>query len=62
MLYAEYFAWTADRETLELLWPNALAAMDWIDRSCQETGYLSYQRQSKRGLANQGWKTLVIVL
>jgi len=56
MLYAEYFAWTADRETLELLWPNALAAMDWIDRSCQETGYLSYQRQSKRGLANQGWK------
>ena len=56
MLYAEYFAWTADRETLELLWPNALAAMDWIDRNCQETGYLSYQRQSKRGLANQGWK------
>ncbi|MBD1833503.1 amylo-alpha-1,6-glucosidase [Cyanobacteria bacterium FACHB-472] len=56
MLYAEYFAWTADRETLELLWPHALAAMDWIDRNCQETGYLSYQRQSKRGLANQGWK------
>ncbi|MBD1925711.1 amylo-alpha-1,6-glucosidase [Trichocoleus sp. FACHB-90] len=56
MLYAEYFAWTADRETLELLWPNALAAMDWIDRNCEETGYLSYQRQSKRGLANQGWK------
>jgi glycogen debranching enzyme len=56
MLYAEYFAWTADRETLELLWPNALAAMEWIDRNCKETGYLSYQRQSKRGLANQGWK------
>ena len=56
MLYAEYYAWTHDTETLERLWSNALAAMDWIDRSCRETGYLSYQRQSKRGLANQGWK------
>lgn len=56
MLYAEYYAWTHDNETLEKLWPNALAAMDWIDRNCQETGYLSYCRLSKRGLANQGWK------
>ena len=56
MLYAEYFAWTADHETLDNLWPNALAAMDWIDRSCQETGYLSYFRKSRRGLDNQGWK------
>jgi glycogen debranching enzyme len=56
MLYTEYYAWTHDTETLERLWPNALAAMDWIDRNCRETGYLSYQRQSKRGLANQGWK------
>jgi glycogen debranching enzyme len=56
MLYAEYFAWTADRETRDQLWPNALAAMDWIDHNCKETGYLSYFRTSKRGLANQGWK------
>lgn len=56
MLYAEYFAWTNDREILEQLWPNALAAMEWIDRNCQQTGYLSYDRQSKRGLDNQGWK------
>jgi len=56
MLYTEYYAWTHDTETLERLWLNALAAMDWIDRNCKETGYLSYQRQSKRGLANQGWK------
>jgi len=56
MLYTEYYAWTHDTETLERLWSNALAAMDWIDRNCKETGYLSYQRQSKRGLANQGWK------
>lgn len=56
MLYAEYFAWTADHETLDNLWPNALAAMDWIDRNCRQTGYLSYFRASRRGLANQGWK------
>ncbi|XGV98984.1 MAG: glycogen debranching N-terminal domain-containing protein [Leptolyngbya sp. BL-A-14] len=56
MLYAEYFAWTADHETLDALWSNALAAMDWIDRNCRETGYLSYLRTSRRGLANQGWK------
>ncbi len=56
MLYAEYYAWTADFESLDRLWPNALAAMDWIDRNCQQTGYLCYDRKSKRGLANQGWK------
>ncbi|MFN6518893.1 MAG: glycogen debranching N-terminal domain-containing protein [Nostoc sp. CreGUA01] len=56
MLYAEYYAWTNDYELLELLWPNALAAMEWIDRNTQQTSYLSYYRISKRGLANQGWK------
>ncbi|HAX76747.1 MAG TPA: amylo-alpha-1,6-glucosidase, partial [Cyanobacteria bacterium UBA11372] len=56
MLYAEYYAWTADSETLDRLWPHALAAMDWIDRNCAETGYLSYSCRSNRGLVNQGWK------
>jgi len=56
MLYAEYYAWTYDFETLDRLWSNALAAMDWIDRNSKETGYLGYLRKSRRGLANQGWK------
>ncbi|NJR66343.1 MAG: amylo-alpha-1,6-glucosidase, partial [Leptolyngbyaceae cyanobacterium CRU_2_3] len=56
MLYAEYYAWTHDRDTLEKLWNHALAAMDWIDRNCQQTGYLRYDRRSKKGLVNQGWK------
>jgi glycogen debranching enzyme len=56
MLYAEYYAWTHDGETLEQLWPHALMAMDWIDRHLKDTGYLSYYRKSKGGLANQGWK------
>jgi glycogen debranching enzyme len=56
MLYAEYFAWTVDLEILERLWPNALAAMDWIDRNCHDSGYLRYACKSNRGLVNQGWK------
>jgi glycogen debranching enzyme len=56
MLYAEYYAWTHDQETLEQLWSNAVAAMEWIDRNSVDTGYLGYMRKSKRGLANQGWK------
>ncbi len=56
MLYAEYYAWTYDKETLDRLWVNAIAAMDWIDRNSKETGYLGYIRKSRGGLANQGWK------
>ena len=56
MLYAEYFAWTADFETLESLWSNALAGMDWVDRMMRPTGYLTYDCKSSRGLVNQGWK------
>lgn len=56
MLYSDYYVWTDDQDTVERLWPNALAAMDWIDRNCEKTGYLSYGRRSKKGLANQGWK------
>ncbi|PSF36835.1 amylo-alpha-1,6-glucosidase [Aphanothece hegewaldii CCALA 016] len=56
MLYAEYFAWTADEQTLEDLWDNALAAMDWCDRRLKDTGYIHYYCRSQRGLVNQGWK------
>lgn len=56
LLYADYYAWTHDRDTLDRLWPNALAAMEWIDQSCRQTGYLSYNRRSRKGLPNQGWK------
>ncbi|MEM7727511.1 MAG: amylo-alpha-1,6-glucosidase [Cyanobacteria bacterium P01_A01_bin.45] len=56
MLYCEYYAWTHDTETLEQMWPHAIAAMDWIDRSMKHTGYLGYFRKSKGGLLNQGWK------
>lgn len=56
ILYAEYYAWTGDRETLEHLWEAALSAMSWIDRNSRETGYISYNSNSKESLLNQGWK------
>lgn len=56
MLYAEYYAWTHDRDTLDRLWSNAIAAMEWIDREMEASGYLTYACKSNRGLANQGWK------
>jgi glycogen debranching enzyme len=56
MLYGDYFAWTGDRAFLDQYWPQAIAAMDWIDRSCKATAYLSYQQVSPGGLLNQGWK------
>jgi glycogen debranching enzyme len=56
ILYAEYYAWTGDRETIEQLWEAALSAMSWIDRNLGQTGYLTYSRNSPSGLLNQGWK------
>ncbi len=56
MLYADYYAWKGDRTLLEDLWPHALEAMAWIDRSLEPTGYVTYQCKSAGGLGNQGWK------
>ena len=56
MLYTDYYSWTGDKELREELWDNALAAMGWVDRSLQATGYLTYERDSEGGLHNQGWK------
>ena len=56
ILYAEYYAWTGDRDTIEQLWETALSAMSWIDRNIGQTGYLTYARNSPSGLLNQGWK------
>jgi glycogen debranching enzyme len=57
-LLGEYFRRTADLETVRSLWPNAQAALEWIDRYGDRDGdgFLEYHRQTKEGLANQGWK------
>ena len=58
VLLAETYAWTADDALLERLWPNALAALAWIDRygDLDGDGFVEYQRRAPHGLINQGWK------
>jgi glycogen debranching enzyme len=48
---------TADIALMRSLLPNLRAALSWIDtRSREGTSFVSYQRESARGLDNQGWK------
>ena len=58
ILLGETHAWTGDDALLDRLWPNALAALAWIDDSgdLDGDGFVEYQRRSKLGLVNQGWK------
>jgi glycogen debranching enzyme len=53
-----YWQHTADRETLDAIWPNVKAALEWIDRygDADGDGFLEYRRRRDSGLVNQGWK------
>ncbi|HYH91524.1 MAG TPA: glycogen debranching N-terminal domain-containing protein [Candidatus Saccharimonadales bacterium] len=58
ILLGATFDWTGDRALVDRLWPNAMAALDWIDNYGDRDGdgLVEYQRRSERGLMNQGWK------
>jgi glycogen debranching enzyme len=58
LLLGKYFDRTGDLETVRSLWPNLEAALEWIDRYGDRDGdgFVEYFRQTKDGLANQGWK------
>jgi glycogen debranching enzyme len=58
IVFGAAFDWTGDRAFLDRYWPNALAALDWIDRYGDRDGdgLVEYERRSARGLLNQGWK------
>jgi glycogen debranching enzyme len=58
LLLGEYFRRTGDLETVRSLWPNAEAALGWIDGYGDRDGdgFVEYHRQTNEGLANQGWK------
>ena len=58
VLLEETFRWTGDLDLVRSLWPNALAALDWIDQygDRDHDGFVEYQRRSSTGLLNQGWK------
>ena len=58
LLLGEYFNRTGDLATVRDLWPHAKAALNWIDTYGDRDGdgFVEYYRQTKEGLANQGWK------
>ncbi len=58
ILFAATFDWTGDRAFVDRLWPNAIRALEWIDRYGDRDGdgFVEYERRSTRGLMNQGWK------
>lgn len=58
ILLHEYVRWTSDLENLRRWWPEALRALEWIERwgDPDQDGFLEYARQSATGLINQGWK------
>lgn len=58
LLAARYFERTGDIDTIRALWPNILAALEWIDRYGDRDGdgFVEYYRESENGLTNQGWK------
>jgi glycogen debranching enzyme len=58
VLLAETYRWTGDLDLVKTLWPNALRALEWIDRhgDLDGDGFVEYARSDEKGLANQGWK------
>jgi glycogen debranching enzyme len=58
VLLSYAYTWTGDLQAVRALWPNALKALEWIDRYGDRDGdgYVEYVKRSPRGLDNQGWK------
>jgi glycogen debranching enzyme len=58
ILAGAYFRRTGDLEFVRSLWPNIERALTWIDRYGDRDGdgFVEYQRQSEKGLVQQGWK------
>jgi glycogen debranching enzyme len=58
LLLSEVVMWTGDLEFFELLHEPITAALRWIDEFGDRDGdgFVEYQRRSRVGLANQGWR------
>jgi len=58
LLAGKYFERTGDRETIDRLWPNIEAALNWIDvyGDADHDGFVEYRQRTAQGLNNQGWK------
>lgn len=58
VLAAAYYERTGDLDFLRGIWPNIMAALEWIDTYGDRDGdgFVEYQRQNDNGLVQQGWK------
>ena len=57
-LAGAYASRTGDLNLIRALWPNLIAAADWMRDSgdSNDDGLIDYQRGAETGLSNQGWK------
>lgn len=55
-VFAQYIDWSGDIEFARRLWPAVKSALCFIESALDERGYMSYIRESDKGLENQGWK------
>ncbi|MGB2712907.1 MAG: amylo-alpha-1,6-glucosidase [Vicinamibacterales bacterium] len=58
MLASAYFDRSGDRALIDRIWPNIVAALDWMRTSGDPDadGFIEYSRRSHTGLVQQGWK------
>ena len=58
MLAGAFYQRTGDLDFVRWLWPHVELALDWIDKygDMDGDGFVEYQRQSSKGLIQQGWK------
>lgn len=58
VLAGAYYQRTGDLKTIQDIWPNIQAALQWIDKygDLDGDGFVEYQHKSENGLTNQGWK------
>ena len=57
-LAGAYHQRTGDLDFIRGIWPNVLAALEWMDRhgDVDGDGFVEYSRRSREGLVQQGWK------
>ncbi len=58
MLAAFFYQRTGDLDFIKALWPHIDLALSWIDLygDRDHDGFVEYERQSSKGLIQQGWK------
>ena len=58
ILAREYVRQTADLEFVRGIWPNVVAALDWVEGPADPDGdgFMEYEHRTPIGLEQQGWK------